>query len=85
VHTPIDPFFTSAASQKQRPLSTKLRRKFVRVADPADKLKRLKRQRKGGRLYFVNGGPALVGFKPSHKVWDEPLKTANFPQLQLVS
>jgi hypothetical protein len=68
---PIDPFFTSAALQKQRPLSAKVRREFMKAADAADKLKKLKRQRKRGRPYVVTGGPALTGFKPPRKVWNQ--------------
>jgi hypothetical protein len=68
---PIDPFFTSAVSQKQRPLSAKVRREFMKAADPTDKLKKLKHQRKRGRPHIVTGGPALTGFKPPRLVWNQ--------------
>ena len=67
---PIDPFFTSAVLQKQRPLSRKVRREFMKVADPSEILKKLQRQRKRGRPYIVTNGPNLIGFKRPRKVWD---------------
>jgi hypothetical protein len=62
---PLDPFFTSTATIKQR-----LRRKVSkkRLLNPDEVFR--KDKKKSRSVIPMQGAPALEGFKPPEKVWD---------------
>jgi hypothetical protein len=69
---PIDPYFTSAVKTKSWPRGVKFKNRAKVLKNPDELFKEeAKKQRRAGKSMFVIGGPALTGYRPPRKVWDE--------------